>query len=203
MKLYYYPGACSLAVDIALREAGQAFEMEKVDLKSKITESGIDYRRVNARGYVPALRLDNERVLTEVGHILLWVGAHAKDKAILPDAGSDAYFAVVEYLFFIATELHKGCGPLFNPHTPEAVRKAAHDTLTLRVSWLNDCLGTNPFIVGPDFTVADAYLFTVLSWLPRLGFDYGQWPALEGYLARVGKRPCVQAALKAEGLLPA
>ncbi len=203
MKLYYYPGACSLAVDIALREAGHAFEMEKVDLKSKVTEKGVDYRRVNARGYVPALRLDNDRVLTEVGHILLWVGTHAKTAALLPEAGSDAYFAVVEYLFFIATELHKGCGPLFNPHTPESVRKAAHDTLMLRVSWLNDCLGTNPFIVGAQFTVADAYLFTVLSWLPRLGFDYGQWPALEGYLARVGKRPCVQAALQAEGLLPA
>jgi len=204
MKLYYSPGACSLASHIALREAGLPFDLEKVDLKTKTTETGEDFRNINPRGYIPALRLDDGRVFTEGAHILLWIGHQAPaDKKLLPAIGSDGYFAVVEYLVFIATELHKGCSPLFNPHTPEAARNAARDTLTMRVQWLNDTLGAKPYIDGNDFCVADAYLFTVLSWLPRLGFDYSRWPALEGYLARVGKRPNVLAALKAEGLVPA
>ncbi|HVI52502.1 MAG TPA: glutathione transferase GstA [Candidatus Sulfotelmatobacter sp.] len=203
MKLYYFPGACSLAVHIALRESGLPFTLDKVDLKTKTTEAGEDYRQINPRGYVPALRLDDGRLLTEVGHILLWIGHQVPAKKLLPAAGTDGYFAVAEYLFFIATELHKGCGPLFNPHTPEALRNALRDTLSTRVSWLNDTLGAKPYLDGNDFTVADAYLFTILSWLPRLGFDYARWPALQGYLSRVGKRPDVQAALVAEGLVPA
>jgi len=201
MKLYYYPGACSLAVDIALREAGLAFTLDKVDLKAKTTQSGEDYRRINPRGYVPALVRDDGRVLTEVAHILLWIGHQVPEKKLLPAAGSDDYFAIVEYLMFIATELHKGASALFNPHTPEAVRHAQSDTLALRVAWLNDTLGTKAYVAGDDFTVADAYLFTVLSWLPRFGFDYSRWPALEGYLARVGRRTAVKDALAAEGLL--
>ena len=203
MKLYYFPGACSLAVDIALREAGLSFDLDKVDLKTKTTETGEDYRKINPRGYIPALRLDDGRLFTETAHILLWIGHQAPDKKLLPELGSLGYFAVVEYLIFIATELHKGCSPLFNPHTPEAVRNAARDTLASRIEWLNDTLGAKVYLDGDDFCVADAYLFTILSWLPRLGFDYSRWPALEGYLARVGKRPQVLAALKAEGLVPA
>ena len=203
MKLYYYPGACSLAVDIALREAGLTFELIKVDLKSKTTEKEADYRKTNPRGYVPALALDDGRVLTETGHILLWIANQVPSKALAPVAGSADYFPLVEYLFFIATELHKGCSPLFNPHTPEAVRKAARDALSHRVGWLNDTLGTKTYLLGDAFSLADAYLFTVMSWLPRLGFSYDNWPGLEGYLTRVGKRPAVVEALKAEGLLPA
>jgi len=203
MKLYYFPGACSLAVHIALCEAGLSFTLDKVDLKTKTTESGEEFRKVNPRGYIPALRLDDGRLLTETAHILLWVGHQAPEKKLLPAIGSNEYFEVVEYLVFIATELHKGCGLLFNPHTPESMRNALRDTLSLRVGWLNDTLGAKPYLQGDEFCVADAYLFTILSWLPRLGFDYARWPALEGYLSRVGKRPQVMAALKAEGLVPA
>ena len=203
MKLYYFPGACSLAVDIALREAGLTFDLDKVDLKAKTTEAGEDFRKINPRGYVPALRLDDGSLFTETAHILLWIGHQVPKKKLLPELGSLGYFAVVEYLIFIATELHKGCSPLFNPHTPEAVRNAARDTLASRIEWLNDTLGSKAYLDGADFCVADAYLFTILSWLPRLGFDYARWPALESYLSRVGKRPQVKAALKAEGLVPA
>ncbi|MCC6469737.1 MAG: glutathione transferase GstA [Alphaproteobacteria bacterium] len=203
MKLYYMPGACSLSPHIALREAGVKFDLVKVDGKTKKTEAGADFNAVNPKSYVPALELDNGRVLTEGAAIVQYIADKNPNANLAPAAGSDARYDLLEWLTFISSEIHKGTGALFNPQLPADWKKVVLDKLAQRYDHLNKHLEKNQFVLGKDFSVADAYLFTVVNWANFVGIDLGKWPALKAYQERVAARPAVQAALKAEGLLKA
>lgn len=203
MKLYYMPGACSLAPHIVLREAGVKFDLVKVDGKTKKTETGADFNAINPKSYVPALQLDSGKVLTEGAMIVQYIADKNPGAGLAPAAGTDARYDLQEWLTFISSEIHKGTGALFNPQLPEAWKTVVLDKLGQRYDHLAKHLEKNAFVMGKDFSVADAYLFTVLNWTKFLGIDLGKWPALKAYQARVAARPAVQAALKAEGLLKA
>ncbi|MHB8534798.1 MAG: glutathione transferase GstA [Sulfuricaulis sp.] len=200
MKLYFYPGACSMAVHIALREAGHKFELDKVDLARHQTAGGEDYYTVNPKGYVPALRLDNGQVLTEDAVLLQYVADQKPESGLAPKAGTLERYRLMEWLNFISSEIHKTLGALFNPKiTPEW----KEDRIALfgrRCDYLVRELGGKPFLMGNKFTIADAYLFTVLGWAKLFKLDMGKWPALKEYTARIAARPAVQETLKAEGL---
>lgn len=200
MKLYYTPGACSLSPHIVLREAGLRFEIEKVDLQSKRTQGGADFRAVNPFGYIPTLVLDNGEQLTEGVAIVLYLADQAPEKNLAPAPASPERYRMIQQLTFIATELHKGYAPMFNPKCPEEWRVVLKDILAGRLTQLAANLGNKPYLMGEHFTVADAYLFTVLSWSGFVGIDLGRWPVLQAYSARIAQRPTVQAALQAEGL---
>jgi glutathione S-transferase len=200
MKLYFTPGACSLAPHIGLREAGYQFDLEQVDLATKMTKSGADYTKVNAKGYVPALQLDNGEVLTEAPVILQYIADQKPDSGLVPKAGTMERYREQEWLNFVTSELHKGFGALFNPKIPEDYRPMAIERIGTRLDFLAKQLDGKPYLMGDKFTAADAYLFTVLSWSPHLKISLDKWPTLGAYLGRVAARPQVQAALKAEGL---
>ena len=201
MKLYYAPGACSLSPHIILLEAGLPFTLEKVDLKSKKTETGTDYLAVNSKGGVPALALDDGRVLTEGPAVVQYLAELKPESGLAPPAGSFERYQLMEILNFITSEVHKGFSPLFNPAITPEWRAAVHAALAKRFEWLTRFLGGRDYLMGSRFTVADSYLFAVLSWSPRVGVDLGPFPSLGAYLTRVGQRPKVQEALRAEGLL--
>ncbi|MCA8347420.1 glutathione transferase GstA [Burkholderia cepacia] len=201
MKLYYSPGACSLSPHIVLREMGLTFELEKVDLQSKKTESGSDFRSVNPNGYVPLLALDDGQVLTEGPAIVQYLADRAPEARLAPEAGTMERYRLVEWLNFISTELHKAFAPLFNPKTPEEWKTIVNDLIAARLAYVEKKLGGQVYLMGDNFTVADAYLFTVLSWGKWVGVDIGRWPTLQSYTNRISSRPTVQAALKAEGLI--
>jgi glutathione S-transferase len=203
MKLYYMPGACSLAPHIVLREAGVKFDLVRVDGKTKKTETGADFNAINPKSYVPALQLDSGKVLTEGAMIVQYIADKNPGAGLAPAAGTDARYDLQEWLTFISSEIHKGTGALFNPQLPEAWKTVVLDRLGQRYDYLARHLDKNQYVMGKDFSVADAYLFTVLNWTNFLGIDLGKWPALKAYQARVAARPAVQAALKAEGLLKA
>ena|ERR1043165_4479331 len=198
MKLYYSPGACSQAPHIALREAGLEFELAKVDLATKRLDTGEDYLAVNAKGAVPALALDDGEILTENAVVLQYIADRAPDARLIPPYGTMPRYRLLEWLNFIATELHKGFAPLFHPPGPEAAA-AARDALAARFDYVAARLGDGPFLTGADFTIADAYLFVVLRWARIFHIDLVRWPPLAAFVARVGERPAVQAALHAEG----
>jgi len=199
MKLYYTPGACSLAPHIALRETGAAFDLVKVDLAAKRIEDGSDYRGINPKGAVPALELADGSVLTENAAILQYIAdEHGGD--LIPDEGLRRY-RLLEWLNYIATELHKGFGPLWNPATPEAARDATREALAGKFDYLQHGLGDGPFLTGEAFTIADAYAFAVLNWTGVHQIDLSRWPGLAAFVKRVAERPSAQAALRAEGLL--
>ena len=164
MKLYYSPGACSLSPHIVLNEGGFSFEKEKVDLATKQTETGADYRAVNPNGYVPALQLDDGQVLTEGPAIIQYLADRVPEKRFAPPAGTMERYRLMEWLNFISTELHKGFGALFNPQAPEEWKTAVKAQLAQRIGHVSQRLESKTYIMGDDFTVADAYLFTVLSW---------------------------------------
>jgi glutathione S-transferase len=200
MKLYYKAGACSLSPRIVLHEAGLPFDSENVDLATKQTGSGADFRAVNPNGYVPALVLDSGEVLTEGPAIVQYLADQAPDKRLAPPAGSIARYQLMSLLNFISTELHKSFSPLFRPDTPEQTRQTAHDNLARRFEAVAQRLKAGPYLMGPDFTVADAYLFTVLRWTVPMKVDLSRWPELLAYMDRVASRPAVQAALREESL---
>lgn len=202
MKLYYFPGACSLAAHIVLREAGLPFDLDKVDLATHKTESGGDFYAVNPKGYVPALALDDGQVLTEDQVILQYVADQRPETGLAPRLGSMERYRLMEWLAFIATEVHKSFGPLWNPKSPEAARQAAIALLSRRFEYLAGCLSGQEWLFGGRFTVADAYLCTVLGWCSYHKIDLSRWPVLADYIARVSARPAVQQAMKAEGLIP-
>ncbi|HBG29538.1 MAG TPA: glutathione transferase GstA [Gammaproteobacteria bacterium] len=202
MKLYYAPGACSLSPHIVLREGGYDFTLERVDLATGKTETGADYKSVNPNGFVPALMLDEGVVLTEGPAIVQYLADHAADRNLAPAAGTLDRYRLMQWLNFIPTELHKICGILFDPELPDGVRQKLTGRLSQRFASVSDALAGRTFILGDQFTVADAYLFTVLSWAPYLKLDLSPWPALGAYVGRIGSRPAVQQALAAEGLLP-
>lgn len=200
MKLYYDPGACSLSPHIALREAGLPFELVKVDLGSKKTEKGEDFTKISAKGQVPALQLDNGELLTEGSAIVQYVADQKPDLKLAPAAGTMARYHLAEWLNYIASEIHKGVGALFNAKYSDETKQIMKDALNGKFDYLSSQLQKHPFLAGDNFTVADAYLYTCLSWTPYVGIDLAKWPALASYVAKVAGRPAVQAALKAEGL---
>jgi len=197
MKLFYAPGACSLSPHIVFREAGIPVELQKVDLKAKKYDGGADYTKINAKGYVPALQLDSGQVLTEGPAIVQYLA----DQKPAPKLGSFERYQLQEWLNFIGTELHKGFSPLFKPNTPDEYKRIAKENLATRIDWLDKQLDGRDFLMGKNFSVADAYAFTILSWSKPLQIDLSKWPNVTAYLARVGARPRVQEALKAEGLV--
>ena len=200
MKLYYLTGACSLASIISLREAGLKFEMVKVDRKTRKAADGLDFTEVNPKGYVPALTLDNGETLTENVAVLQYIADRNPAAKLAPPAGSLERYRLVEWLAFIATEVHKNFSPLFRKELSEDIKTYARDNLARRLGWLNGAWGTRTFLMGEQFTVADPYLFVVLGWGQHAGVDIAQWPKLQAFLTRVGQRPHVMAALEAEGL---
>lgn len=200
MKLYYSPGACSLAVHILLAELGKKYEVEKVDLASKKTASGADFLKINPKGYVPALDIGRGQMLTEVQVILQYLADKAEATKLLPKAGTLARYHAMETLNFVSTELHKGFGPLFNRAMPEDGKAAVKERLAQRFAYLDSVLAKSAYVNGKSFTVADAYAYTVLRWAPYTGFDMNRWPHIQSYMARMGARPAVQKVLAEEGL---
>jgi glutathione S-transferase len=201
MKLYYAPGACSLAPHIVAREAGLRLDLEKVDLGSGKTERGAAFADINPKGYVPALALDNGEVLTEASALLQYLADQAPGAGLAPQAGTPERYRLLEWLGFISTEIHKGFGPLWNPKMPGAAKAIAKTNLAKRFAYLDAHLARSPFVLGERFSVADAYLFTVTNWTNLHGIDLKPYANLAAYMQRIGTRPKVQEALRAEGLL--
>lgn len=202
MKLYYAPAACSLAPHIALSEAGLPHQLVRVDLGAHRLPDGSDYLSVNPKGYVPVLELDDGSRLTEAAVVLQYI-ADRKPGTLAPAFGSMERYRVMEWLNFIATELHKGFGPLWHADTPEAYRQTVVANLGKRFDYVAPILARQAYLTGESFTIADAYLFTILSWSKHLKVDLGRWPSLTRFLDRVAARPKVQDALRAEHLLKA
>jgi len=200
MKLYYAPGACSLSPHIVLREAGFDITLENVNLRTKETESGGNFLAINPKGYVPALELDGGEILTEGPAIIQYVADLVPEKKLVPPAGTLARARVQEWLNFIGTELHKSFSPLFNPATSDDAKAAARALIDRRLAFTASALDAQPYLTGDSFTVADAYLFTVLSWTGFVKVDITPWPSLGAYFERIKARPAVQAAMAAEGL---
>ncbi len=201
MKLYYTPGACSLAPHIVLCELGLDHELVKVDLKTHTLPDGSDYYAINPKGYVPALELEYDQVLTEDAVLLQYLAELRPDAELLPPAGSMERWRVLEWLGFISTELHKTLGALFNPAITPEWKNAMLDRAALRLGFVNQALKGNAFLCGRRFTVADAYLFTIVSWTGFMKIDLAPWPELAAYQARMAERPAVQRAMREEGLL--
>ncbi|HAT41196.1 MAG TPA: glutathione transferase GstA [Rheinheimera sp.] len=201
MKLFYAPGACSLASHIALEEAGLKFEIARVNLRTKQLTDGSDYRQIQPFGYVPALQLKNGEVLTEGPAILQYIADQAPGAALAPVNGSFARYRLQSALNFIGTELHKNFSPLFDPSTVDAAKDAARARLDLRLTQLQESMSDQPFMLGDQFTIADAYLFVCLNWSGLVGYDLSKFDKLTAYVARVAQRPSVQAAMRAEGLI--
>ena len=203
MKLYYTPGACSLSPHIALREAGLPFSLHKVDLKNKKLESGEDFSSVNAKGYVPALVLDDGTLLTEGAAIVQYIADLKPAAGLAPASGTTERYKLQDWLNFISTELHKPMGSMFNPAQAPEWKEAVKAVLGKRLDWLSAQLQNRSYVMGDKFSVADAYLFTILNWSGMVGFDLSKWPVVQQYAARIAQRPKVVETLQAEGLLKA
>jgi len=199
MKLYYFAGACSLASNIALREAGLKFELVKVNRHTHKTADGQDYYEINPKGYVPALKLDNGDVLTENVAVLQYIADRNPAAKLAPPFGTMERYHLVEWLAFINSEVHKGFSPLFREDAPEDTKQYTRQNLSKRLEYLSGVLAGRSYLTGEQFTIADGYLFTVLSWGSYLKFDIGA--QLQRYVENIGKRPHVVEALKAEGLI--
>ncbi len=200
MKLFYSPGACSLSPHIVLREVGIPYQLEKVDLKTHQTASGADYYAINPKGYVPALQLDDGRILTEGPAVVQYLADRKPDSRLAPAAGTFERAQLQEWLNYIGTELHKGMGVLFNPKLSAEARETVVLTMQKKFDYLSKHLANRKFLMGDEFSVADAYLYVILRWTHHFKIDLGRWPALQEYLARIAARPAVQTALQEEGL---
>jgi len=201
MKLYYATGTCSLSPHIVLLEAGLPYTLERIDFATKKTPAGIDYFTINSKGTVPALQLDDGRLLTEGPAIVQYLADQKPDSGLAPRAGTFERYQLMEILNYITSEVHKGFSPLFNPKISADWRASAQANLEKKFDWLSGSLKDKTFLMGNAFTVADAYLFTVLSWTRPLKIDLGRWPVLNAYQQRIAPRPTVQRALKESGLL--
>lgn len=199
MKLYYSPAACSLASHIILLELGHPFDIERVDLKEKKFSAG-DFRAVNPKGYVPVLEIDSQTRLTEGAAILQYLADRNPELNLAPKAGTMDRYRLQEWLNYIATEMHKGFSPLWDSKNSDEVKKKATEALVKKFDYLNNVLANKTYLMGETFTVADAYLFTVLNWSNFLKLDLSKWTNITKYLATIENRKSVQAALKAEGL---
>ena len=200
MKLYYSPGACSLSPHIALREAGLNAEYERVDLRAKKTASGQDFTQINPKGQVPTLQLDDGSILTEGPAVVQYIADQAPGSKLAPQAGSIERYRLMEMLNFITTELHKGFSPLFKPDTPEEYKQITRRNLEARFDAVARLLEGKSYLTGQDFSVADGYLFVMLTWAKAMKFDLDRWPALQDFFQRVAARPAVREAMQAEGL---
>jgi glutathione S-transferase len=201
MKLYYFSGACSLSPHIVLLEAGLPFTLVKVDSKTKKTASGADYLTVNSKGAVPALQFDDGRVLTEGPAIVQYLADQKPESGLAPRAGTFERYQLMEIMNYITSEVHKSFSPLFNPASSAEMKETFEAILFKKFEWLSAFLGKKTFLLGNTFTVADAYLFTVLNWTGYVKIDLSKWPVLAEFKSRIEHRPKVQEAMKAEGLI--
>ncbi len=201
MKLYFSPGACSLAPHIALHEIGVPFEIDRVDNKAKVTQGGENFWDVNPKGVVPVLKLDSGETLTEAAAILQFIAGKKPESGLLPEHGTMDYYRVLEWLTFISTEIHKQFTPLFKQDTPADYRSIAKANLQKAFTLVDAHLAGKSYLMGETFTVADAYLFVVTNWGRFQEIDVAQWPNLKAFQDRVKARPAVQEAMKAEGLI--
>ena len=200
MKLYYAPGACSLSPHIVLQESGLAFTPVLASLQSHKLQDGSDFYAVNAKGYVPVLELDSGERLTEGPAIVQYIGDQVPAKKLAPANGTMARYRLQEWLNFITSELHKGIGFMFGPAVEDAkvmMRAKALD----RLKWVDSQLEGKSYLMGDEFSVPDAYLFTVANWTKHAGIDISDLKNLGAFMARMAARPAVQAAMKAEGLI--
>ena len=202
MKLYYSPGACSLAAHIVIAELGIGTKTIKVDLKTHTTESGEDFFSINKKGYVPYLEIDQTKNLSEGVAILQYLADLHPEKNLAPEAGTFERYQLQEWLTFISSELHKAIGTFF---TPDALSEAGVEQVTKRIQArlriVETQLTSNEFLLGKTFTIADAYLFTILSWCKMMSIDISEYTKITVYLEKIANRPSVQAAMKEEGLL--
>ncbi len=197
MKLYYAPGACSLAPHIVIREAGLEAELVRVDLRSKKLEDGSDYLAINEKGAVPALGLAGREVLTENAAVLQYLADLSGKEALLPASGLRRY-RVLEWLIYVTTEIHKGYGPLWLPTSSDELKQATRELLAKKFAFVEKRLGGGPSLTGEEFTIADAYMFVMLRWARAHRVELGE--GLVAYRERVAKRPAVRQALDEEGL---
>jgi glutathione S-transferase len=200
MKLYYAPGACSLAAHICMRETGTSFEGVKVDLRKHVTEDGADFYAINPKGGVPTLELDNGERLTEVAVVCTYVCDRSGRVDLMPDWGSFARYRVMEWLNYVATELHKGFGAFFNPQLGDDVKRVFAEVLERKFAWVSGQLEGRKFLTGDEFTAADAYLFAIARWAPGMKVDISSCTHLNAFRERVAVRPAVAEALRVEGL---
>jgi glutathione S-transferase len=198
VKLYYMAGACSLACNIALREAGLRFDLVKVDRKTRRASDGLDYNEVNSKSYVPALTLDDGQVLTENIALLQYIADRNPAAKLAPAAGTMERYRLEEWLSFVNSELHKGYTPLFRQDAPEGAKDYARKSLTGRLDWLERSWGSRSYLLDERFTIADAYLWVVLGWGAHVDMDVARWPQLKRFHERVAARPTVIEALKSE-----
>lgn len=200
MKLFYKPGACSLAPHIILRETGKDFTLEAVDLMTKRLGDGSDYLAINPKGQVPALQLDDGTLITESVVIMQCLADSAPQKNLLAPTGDLSRYKTLEWLNYIATELHKGFTPLFRPDTPDEYKPVVRALLEKKLSFVNGELASREFIAGDHFTIADAYLYNVLRWARAVKLEMSSLSNLDAFVARVAARESVIAAQAAEGL---
>ena len=200
MKLYFSPGACSLAPRIALIASGLPFDSERVNLRTKLTADGEDFRTINPKGYVPALALDDGHLLTESQVILQYVADQAPASALAPVTGSFERYELMESLAWTSTELHKRFSPIFAPGAASEAKETAWAALAAPLTYVAGQIGDGGYLINDRFTVADAYLFTVLNWVGFTSFSLDNWPALQAYHARIKTLPAVQEALRQEAL---
>ena len=198
MKLYLSPGTCSMASNIALHEAGIPFELHKVDKRTKRVD-GVDFLTINPKGYVPAIQLDDGQVLTENVVVLQYIADQNPAAKLAPPAGTMERYRLQEWLSFINSEVHKSFSPLFSSEAPEDMKTYARNLLAKRLAYVETALGDKKYLLGDQFTVADAYLFTVLGWGSHVGVDIG--PRLKSYTEGIRARPKVIEAMTAEGLI--
>ena len=198
MRLYHEVRGCSLAVDIVARELGLPLEIEWVDMATKRLADGGDYHRINSKGTVPTLQLDDGQLLSEGAVIMQYLADQRPGSPLFAPLGTMARYRILEWMSFIGADLHKGgFTPLFKAVTPPEYKQIARQYLHGRLQWVNDQLAGHPFLAGPEFTIADAHGYTILMWTRAHDIDTTPWPHLEAYLARVGARPSVQAAERA------
>ena len=198
MKLYYHPGTCALAAHIALQESGAPYVIEKVNLKTKQTESGDDYFGINPKGYVPALQTDEGTLLTENVAVLQYIADLRPEARLAPPKDSFERYRLLEWLAFINSEVHATYKPFFMPNAVDEERQHAAEKLSKRLGHVEHSLESKDFLLGENFSVADAYLYTVLGWLPKTGLSLSTWPRIERFHRRIGERITVQQAQKAE-----
>jgi glutathione S-transferase len=201
MKLYYSPGACSLAPHIVFRETGQAVDLERVDGKTKTTASGENFLDINPLGQVPTLKLDDGEYLTEAAALVQYIAERKPDSGLMPAAGTMDRYRVLAWLNFAATELHKNFTPLFKEGTPDDYKPVAKANLEKAFAIVDRHLDGKTYLVGENFTVADAYLFVVTNWSRFQQIDVAQWPNLKAFQERVRARPAVEEAMRAEGMI--
>ncbi|QEM81707.1 glutathione transferase GstA [Halomonas binhaiensis] len=198
MKLFFAPDTCSLSPHIILRELGLPFELVRVNNKTKRTADGRDFYTINPKGYVAALLLDNGEVLTEGPAILQYLADLQPEAGLAPPSGTWERVRLQEWLNFITSELHGGAGPLFNKDLPDKAKEIFKEKLFKRLDHLEVRLDSHPYVLGEQFSIADAYLYTVLLWMRFFAIDLGKWPSLQQYLGRIGERASVREAISEE-----